>query len=316
MIVLAWFMEAFFSGAETAFISVNILKMMHLIEKKNKYAMAVHNLVKKPDRLLATTLIGTNIAVVVSSACATVLFARWNETYSALWAILVMTPFSFIFCQLLPKAVFRYQANRMAMLVARPMAWSEKIFWPLVSFFTFFAKSVAFLVNPKGLKKNPFLTKDEIKSLIKDISREGILEDRERQAIDKIFDMTVTKAADAMVFLKNVIGISTTESVEDIRAKCRIHRFTRFPVFEGQALKGIINVFDVFYHQPQGDWSVLIRPILQVEGSENLDKVFSKMRPSKESMAAVFQAGQMVGIVTMEDLMEHITLKLMEVQKT
>ena len=64
-IFLALLAEAFFSGAETAFISVNLLKLMHLIEKKNNKAMAVHDLLKKPDRLLATTLIGTNLSVVV-----------------------------------------------------------------------------------------------------------------------------------------------------------------------------------------------------------------------------------------------------------
>jgi putative hemolysin len=60
--------EAFFSGAETAFISVNFLKLMHLIEKKNKAAMLVHDILKKPDRFLATTLIGENLCVVVASA--------------------------------------------------------------------------------------------------------------------------------------------------------------------------------------------------------------------------------------------------------
>lgn len=313
-IFLALIAEAFFSGAETAFVSVNFLKLMHLIEKKNKYAMLVHNLLKKPDRLLTTTLIGTNLSVVVSSACATALFSRVSAPYAALLTTAVLTPVSFIFCQLLSKTVFRYKANRIVLFVAEPLYWSEKIFFPFVIFFSFIASSVARLINPRGLKKNPFLTKDEIKSLIKDISREGILEAHEKEAIDKIFDMTLTKAADIMVPAKNIVSLDSSDTIEAVKAKCRTSLFTRFPVLEGKELKGILNIFDHFYGDAP-DWRVLIRPVLRVEHEESVDKVFSKMQPNKDMVAAVYKAGEFVGILTMEDLVEDITAKLTSPKK-
>lgn len=312
-ILLALFLEGFFSGAETAFISVNFLKLTHLIEKKNKRAMRVHNLLKKPERLLITTLIGTNISVVVSSACATALFAKFCANYSALIATLVMTPLSFIFCQLLPKTVFRNRANHIVLDVAGPLSFSEKLFLPLVSFFSFFSRSIAKIVNPRGIKKNPFLTKDEIKSLIKDISKEGVLETHEKDAIEEIFDLTLTKAADVMVSLKDIIRVDINEDVESIKEKCRTYRFTRFPVFEAENLKGIINIFDIFFsleENSSADWRALIRSIIHVESNESLDKVFAKMQPNKETMTAVFHGSSVVGIITMEDLMEDIEVKL------
>lgn len=306
---IALLFEAFFSGAETAFISVNFLKLMHLIEKKNKPAMMVHDILKKPDRLLTTTLIGTNISVVISSACATALFAQVWPAYSAFLATLVLTPVSFIFCQLLTKTVFRYRANQLVLFVAHPLRIAEKIFWPLVSFFTFFANSIASFVNPHGLRKNPFLTKDEIKSLIKDISREGILEAHEKEAIDKIFDMTLTKVMDIMVPLKNVLSFDVSESLEAIKEKCCKCRWTRFPVFEGKTLKGAVNIYDIFYSQ-ETEWQKLIRPIFIAQHDESLDKVFSSMQPRKEMIAAVFKGEEMFGLLTMEDLMEEITSRL------
>jgi len=316
-ILLAAFFEAFFSGAETAFLSVNFLKLMHLIEKKNKAAMLVHDLLKKPDRLLATTLIGTNISVVASSACATAFFANLSPHYGALLATLVMTPFSFIFCQLLPKTALRYKANRAVLYLARPLSMCEKVLFPFVSFFTFFANSVARIVHPKGLKKNPFLTKDEIKSLIKDISREGILEAHEKEAIDQIFDMTLTKAADTMVPLKNIVAVSVDDDIENIKEKCRVSQFTRFPVFEGSQLKGVINIFDLFYSTgvPSGEWKDFIRPVLRVENNEAIDKVFSKMQPNREMMAAVYEGARFVGILTMEDLVEDVVSKISSARK-
>lgn len=316
LILLALFSEGFFSGAETAFISVNFLKLTHLIEKKNKRAMRVHNLLKKPERLLITTLIGINISVVISSACATVLFSQISKPYSALIATVVMTPLSFIFCQLLPKTVFRNRANQIVLKVAGPLIFAERLFLPLVSFFSFFSRSVAKIVNPKGIKKNPFLTKDEIKSLIKDISREGVLDMHEKDAIEEIFDLTLAKAADVMVSLEAVIRVDFSEDVESVKQKCRLHRFTRFPVFDGEALKGVINIFDIFFFLQNNiasadqDWRKLIRTIIRVENSESLDKVFARMQPNKETMAAVFKGEKVVGIITMEDLMEDIEVKL------
>ncbi len=309
LILLALAGEAFFSGAETAFVSVNFLKLMHLIEKKNKQAMNVHDILKKPDRFLATTLIGTNLSVVVSSACAAALFSQVSGAYSELVTTLVMTPISFIFCQLLPKTTLRYRANRAALAIAPLMVASERIFLPFVNFFTFFANSIAKVVNPKGVKRNPFLTKDDIKSLIKDISREGILEPHEKEAIDKIFDMTLVKVADIMVPLKNIISLETAMKLEDVKARARSVSFTRFPVFEGKVLKGMLNIFDILYaaHDP---WVSCVRPIVRLESDESLDKAFSKMQPAHEALAAVCKGSEVVGLLTMEDLMEYITSQL------
>jgi CBS domain containing-hemolysin-like protein len=269
----------------------------------------VHDILKKPDRFLATTLIGENLCVVVVSACAAALFAKVSVAYGSLLTILVITPVTFVFCQLLPKTVFRYRANRVALAIAPLVAFSEKMFLPLVNFFTFFANSIAKIVNPKGLRRNPFLTKDEIKSLIKDISREGILEPHEKEAIDKIFDMTLTKAADLMVPSKNVVSLDESMSLDDVKAKARASSVTRFPVFDGKTLKGMVNIYDMLYSGTP-DWKTTIRPIVRVDSNESLDKVFARMQPNQEVLAAVVKGVDIVGILTMEDLMEHIVSRL------
>jgi CBS domain containing-hemolysin-like protein len=221
---------------------------------------------------------------------------------------------SFIFCQLLPKTLCRYWANRIVLYVAAPLMWSERFFLPFVNFFTSFANTIARMVNPSGLKKNPFITKDDIKSLIKDISREGILDPQEKDAIDKIFEMTLTKAVDVMVPLKKVVYFDTIEEFSAVKVKARGSAFTRFPVFDGAALKGMINIFDVLYSHCS-DWQACLRPIVRVEHDESLDKVFAKMQPNQETLAAVYKGQEVVGILTIEDLMEQITARLTAVKK-
>ncbi len=314
LLVFSLITEAFFEGAETAFVSINFLKLMHLIEKKNKRAMLVHDLIKKPDRLLTTTLLGTNLSVVVSAVCVTAIIEKYYPAYSILLATIILTPFSFIFCQLLPKAVARYNANRICLSLAGPLKWSERAFWPFVNFFVFFANTLGRVVSPKGLRKNPFLTKDDIKSLIKEISREGILEAHEKEAMDKIFDMTLARAADIMVPMKNVAVFDAGDTLEAVKAKALVSGFTRFPVLKGKELAGIINIFDIFYN-PAGDWQAFIRPLIKIEYDQSVDKVFSSMQPSKEVIAAVFKGPEMAGILTMEDLMENIAPKLTPAKK-
>jgi len=314
LIVLALLAEAFFEGAETAFVSINFLKLMHLIEKKNKRAMLVHDIIKKPDRLLTTTLLGTNLGVVASAVCATAIIEKIHPAYSTILITVILTPITFIFCQLLPKAVARYNANRICLFLAGPLKWSERVFWPFVNFFAFFANTLGHIVSPRGLRKNPFLTKDDIKSLIKDISREGILEAHEKEAIDKIFDMTLERAADIMVPMRNVAVFDVADTLEAVKAKAKASGFTRFPVLKGKELAGIINIFDIFY-DPAGDWQAFIKPLVRVEHDQSVDKVFSSMQPGKEVIAAVFKGPEMIGILTMEDLMEDITPKLTPVKK-
>jgi len=229
---------------------------------------------------------------------------------------MVLTPISFIFCQLLPKSICRYQANRVALILAPFLVFSERLFFPLVHFFSFIGNFVSKMVNPNGLKKNPFLTKDEIKSLIKDISREGILEPQEKEAIDQIFDLTLSKAADIMVPLSKVVGVDLSENTDNVKEKCRLSRLTRFPIFDKKSLEGVVNIFDIFYAAGHAkDWKLFIRPLMRVENTDALDKVFSEMQSNKEIMSAVFKDKEMVGILTMEDLIEDITLKLTSFKK-
>ena len=143
------------------------------------------------------------------------------------------------------------------------------------------------------------------------ISREGILEPHEKEAIDKIFDMTLTKVADIMVPLKNAVSLEAGMSFEDVKARARSVAATRFPVFEGKALKGMLNIFDALY-DGGGNWIACMRPIVRLESDESLDKAFSKMQPAQEALAAVCKGPDVVGLLTMEDLMEYITSQLRE----
>jgi len=305
-IIMAIGLVAFFAGSETAFTSIKFMKLMHLIEKKDKAALMVHNILKRPDRLLITTLVGTNIAVVIASSLATNLFIRFNPDYASTITTFIMVPLVLIFGEIIPKTICQNKPNQASLKIAPLISFSQKIFLPINAVVGLITTSLLNIIGPRTIKKNPFLTKDEIKLIIRDVTKEGIIEDYEREVIDRIFDFTLTKAADIMVPIKDVVYLELGQSRQEVLDKAAKFGFTRLPVFEGKDIKGVINIFDIFYNSSDKDWREFIRPLDKISFSERLDAVFSLMQPNKEVMAAVVKDNVPVGILTMEDLIEEI----------
>lgn len=308
-IVLSIVLAAFFSGSETAFTSVKFMKLVHLIEKKDKPALLVHDILKRPDKLLATTLIGTNLSVVIASAFATNLIFQFNQRYASTIATSLMVPLILIFGEIIPKMVSQNRSNQICLKIAPLLMFTQKILSPLVIIMSAITTSLLDLITPRAIKKNPFLTKDEIKLIIRDVTKEGIIEDYEREVIDRIFDFTLTKAADIMVPIKDVAYVEYKQSKEEIVEKSKKFGFTRLPVFQERNIRGVINIFDLFYNDENNNWQEFIRPLRSVSFDERLDVVFSAMQPNKETMVAVLKDNLPLGILTMEDLIEEIVYR-------
>ncbi|MFC1708605.1 CNNM domain-containing protein [Candidatus Omnitrophota bacterium] len=308
-IILSIGLAAFFSGSETAFTSIKFIKLIHLIEKKDKAALLVHSIIKRPDKLLTTTLVGTNVSVVVASALATNLAFQFNELAAPAIATCFMVPLLLIFGEIIPKTISQNKSHQLCLKIAPLVLFVEKVFSPIVIVISAITTSLLHLIAPRAIKKNPFLTKDEIKLIIRDVSQEGIIEDYERGVIDRIFDFTLTKAADIMVPIKEATVVQSSDSRESVLEKSRKFGFTRLPVFEGKGIKGVVNIFEIFYNVEDKDWGEFIRPLMTVSFDERLDVVFSIMQPNKETMVAVLRNNVPIGILTMEDLIEEIVYR-------
>lgn len=308
-IALSIALAAFFSGSETAFTSIKFIKLVHLIEKKDRAALLVHSIIKRPDKLLATTLVGTNISVVIASALATNLVFQFNEYAASAIATCFLVPLVLIFGEIIPKTISQNKPNQVCLKIVPLVLFVQRLFSPIVMIVSAITTSLLNLIAPLAIKKNPFLTKDEIKLIIRDITKEGIIEDYEREVIDRIFDFTLTKAVDIMLPIKQATKIEFSESREQLLEKSRRYGFTRLPVFDGKHVKGVVNIFDIFYNDQDKDWRESIRPIRTVSFNDRLDVVFSIMQPNKETMAVVLRNNSPIGLLTMEDLIEEIVYR-------
>ena len=306
LILLALILEAFFSGSETAMVSCNRMRIRALYEEGNRSARIIWNLLQNPHRLLSTTLVGTNLCVVTESVLVTSLCVHFFRERGPLIAILIVVPIALVFGEMLPKVVFRLRANQILLKVAPGLVFFQKILFPAVAVVGFLANTAVRGLGIKRTEKSPFLTKEDIKLLVQEIAREGILEDQEEETISRIFKFRHIMVSDVMVTMDKIISIDYNYTKAEIEEKARRYGFTRFPVFENKKLKGVVNIFDLFYHED--DWHNHIRPLRHTYTNQRIDRLFSQMKPNKETMSAVMRNEKLVSIVTMEDIMEEIVL--------
>ncbi|MCK4809333.1 MAG: DUF21 domain-containing protein [Candidatus Omnitrophica bacterium] len=297
-------LQGFFASSEIAFISSNMLKLRRR-KKKDKKALFAYQLLSNPEKFLATALVGTNISLVISSTLATNLLIDLDIPRSNLWITFLFTPVIVIFAELIPKNIGRYYREELSIKTAKIFKFFNNIFSPFVYTIEKASIFLVKLILGKAKRRSFFVTKEEIKALVAEVQKEGILERGEKEAIEEIFDFGETKLKDVQIPLGKVVSISHSDPLERILSIANLKGFTRYPVFKNKEIIGYINIFDLFYGQYE-DWHEVIRPVIHVGASQKLYDVFTLMQNTKENIAVVIKGKRNLGIVTLELLIKEI----------
>ena len=310
-IFIAILSEGFFSGSEIAIISLNRIRLRILAEAKDRKAIIVQSMLQNPGRLLATTLVGTNIAVVVSSSfCTRLLYSKYGNN-AELMTTIILSPVILLFAELIPKAVFAQAANRIALYLGPALRFFWKAFYPVVWLVNIFTRIILRALTGSALekKKNPFVTKEEIKYLVKESETEGHIDTYERSIIYKIFDIGKKKIISVMRKLDELVYVSEADSIEALLLKARDCGYTRFPARSAAGeFIGIINILDVLYESDRSALvSKFLRPIEFVDENMHVDNALFRIKSKKQTMAiATSPDGKPTGFFTMEDLLEEL----------
>lgn len=299
LIIFALLLQAFFSGLETAFVSCNKIRIRYKMEKGNPKAGIVWSLLENRHRVLSTTLAGTNLCVVTGSILAAHLCGPAVATA-------IMVPVNLVFGEILPKSVSRISADKILFAAVHVLIFFQKLFLPVVVLTEGLSNIVLRIFGVRRTKKDPLITKENIELLVRQIASEGILERSEQGAIHQIFDFRYTRAGDVMVRLGDVAGIDYSDDKKAVIEKAKKAGFTRYPVLEDRKVKGLLNIFDIFYND--GDWHKYIRPVRSVYANQRINRLLYEMQRHKELMSAVVRKGRFIGIITLEDIIDEIEL--------
>jgi len=310
-IVFFILLEAFFSGSEMGVISVNRIKMEQLAQSNVKQAVLLKKLLSFPDRLLSTTLVGTNISVVISSALFTALMHYYlGEGYGWITPV-VMTPLVLIFGEAVPKVVFRYHADTLTFHVTKILKFFSITFYPVVTLVSFLSKVLLFPLKVKTkAKKSLFVTREELRLLIKESKKDQVTKPHERAIIHRIFEFGSKKVKEIAVPVGNVVSVSAGDDLPKLKEASRQSGFSRILVYKGSKsnLIGFANVFDALYEEKRFTRvSECIRSVLYVSQDSPIDKVFYALQLKRMQVAVlVDEKERHTAIVTFKDLLDEI----------
>ncbi len=311
LILLCLMGAGFFDGMETGVISLNRMRLRHLAETGDKAARILQNFLQQPDRLLGTTLVGTNIFVVIASVISASWTAQmhpWIQTLNAMATSLVVL----VFAAYLPKAWFQSHPLERSRPFAYALRWSALILRPLINLMTMITNwLVPSGTTPKATRAL-VATKDEIDLLAQESADHGALSPRQRIMIRRVLELSAKTAGHIMTPRENMAILPASADMTALMTKVRESAHTRLPVCEedGKTIKGTINFFDVMAGCEDcltGSIKPYIRPALFIQENTPLMEAFAKLRLSKQSMCLVVNTqAEVIGLITNQNVLQAI----------
>lgn len=323
-------LNAFFAASEIALISLNDNKIKLMAESGDKKAKMLDNLTSEPSRFLATIQIGITLAGFLASAFAAESFAgrmaallnKWGvplsqsmlELVSVITITLVLSYFTLVLGELVPKRLALQKAEPIAMFAAAPLTVLSKVSSPFVKLLTLSTNGIVrlFGVDPNADEEN--VTEEEIRMMV-DVGREkGTIQDSEKMMINNIFEFDNKTVSDIMTHRTNIVALSADTTLKETVEIVNLEKYTRMPVYEGDIdhIIGILHTKDLIpfiecADQEEFDLRSMLREPSFVLESMRLDQLFKVMQKSNIHMTiAIDEYGGTDGIVTIEDLIEEI----------
>jgi putative hemolysin len=315
ILVFCILLSAFFSSAETAFISLNKYHLEHMIASDVKGAKKVAQLLNRPERFLSTVLFGSNLANTAATALATVLaISFWGTGSGTIIATISMTVIILIFGDTTPKSIAARHSERLTLSFTRPIEIVYWIFSPFVLLLSWISLLFTRLVRGTPLPSS-FISDEEIRTLISVGQKEGTVEDSEARLLDGVFNFGDRPVSEIMVPRLEVISIEQGSKISDFLELFSKHPFSRFPVFQENMDKmvGILSLKDVLMGIAQNSLNKdslideIIRPAYFTPETKRISELFEEMQKNNYHIAVVIdEFGGTAGIATLSRMMEEI----------
>ena len=310
---MLFFLSAFFSGSETAYLAVNRAKIQKLAKEGDPRAQVLLELLRHPNRVLATILVGNNLVNITAASVATSIAIDLFGSTGIGIATGLVTLIVLVFGEITPKSYATTNAEKVALLVAKPIKVLMKLLSPVVFVLSKFAK---LLVKSFGgeVKLGPFITEEELKMLVEVGEEVGAIEKDEKEMISGIFEFGETDVKEVMVPRIDMKCISAEESIEAARKLILETGHSRIPVYEGSIdnIIGILYAKDLLRYlnskkaKPKS-LREIIRPAYFVPETKKLDDLLREFQQNRVQIAIVVdEYGGTAGMVTIEDILEEI----------
>ncbi|MFQ6136042.1 MAG: hemolysin family protein [Candidatus Hydrothermarchaeales archaeon] len=312
-------LSGFFSGSETALISLNKIRIRKLMEEGVKNAFIIDKLLGHPDKLLATILVGNNLVNIAAAAIATSLAITFFGNTGIGIATGVMTLLVLIFGEITPKGFATENAEKISLKVARPIDWLVRIFYPVVEVLTLVTNFFIEALGGESKKIGPFVTEEEIRMLVDVGEEEGVIEKDEAEMIEGVFEFGDTTVKEVMSPRIDMECIESDAELNDAISLVIETGHSRIPVFEESVdnIVGIVYSKDLLGYLKRGETKTKVRDVMRdayfIPETKKLDDLLREFQKKKVQIAmAVGEYGGTAGLVTLEDLLEEIVGEIVD----
>ena len=326
IIIILTGINAFFSSAEMAIVSLNKNKLKILIEDGNKKAILLDNLLQEPSKFLSTIQVGITLAGFFASASAATGLSQYlsgalqplNIPYSNQISMILITFLlsyvTLVFGELIPKRIALRNSEKIALSSIGVVIFISKLFSPFVKFLTFSTNFVLTILKMKEDNIEEKVSKEELRSLVEVGKEHGVINEAEQEMIENIIEFDEKIAREIMIPRTKVFLIDKNISIHELFENKEIGKYSRIPVYENEAdnIVGVLLTKDLMMEAyKKGFDNIKVADLLQeayfVPETKNVNELFNEMQLEKKHITILIdEYGGFSGIVTLEDLIEEV----------
>ena len=313
IIIVLIFLSGFFSSAETAFSTLNRVRMRNLEEEGSKKAARVNKILESYSKMLSAILIGNNIVNLTASSLTTAfVIGVCGNAYIGLGTG-ILTIVVLLGGEIIPKTWANLNSEKLALAYSSVIYALMKVMTPVIFIVDLLSNGILRLLHVDPNKKMDTITESELKTYV-DVSHEdGQIEADEREMIYNIFEFSDTCVKDIMIPRTNMVTVNADESVNDLIKVFHESMYTRIPVYQEDkdSMIGFVNIKDLFIARISGQKNITLKSLLReayytYEYKKNADLLLEMREKSMNVAFVLNEYGSTVGMVTLEDLLEEL----------
>lgn len=298
-------LSGFFSATETAFSTINKIRLKNMASNGSKRAKLVLDLTEDYDKILSTILIGNNIVNIGSASLATLIFVQYFGDAGVTLSTIVMTILVLIFGEISPKSLAKEAPESFALFSAPILNVLTYVFAPLNLFFSLWKKMLSRIVKVGDIRG---ITEEELITMVEEATQDGEIEQHEGDLIRNAIEFNDLDVSDVLTPRTELVAVSETDSIEMIHHQFADSGYSRIPVYRESidTIIGVIHLKD-FFLRKSNSLKTYMKPVLYTTNSVKISKLLHRLQEEKTHLAVVSDNyGGTIGIVTLEDIVEEI----------
>ncbi|MBQ9634977.1 MAG: HlyC/CorC family transporter [Acidaminococcaceae bacterium] len=314
LIILVIFLcgSAFYSASETALSTVNKIRLKNMARTGNADAAGILKLLEQFDEVLSTILVGNNIVNIGTASIATMLCIRlMGNGNSVTIATAVTTVVILIVGEISPKSLAKEYAEPFLLSIHKLLWWNTKLFTPLNFIFKKLKDCLSRTISGKNPVK-PVITEAELKVMVDEVENEGTISEAESDLIKSAIEFNDIRVKEILTPRVDMVACSITNSNAEIYRLFTTNNFTRLPVYDAEEnnIIGLLHskdFYNSYFKNPKFNLKTILKNIAYVHRSTKISLLLKNLQHNKLQMAAVIDSyGSVVGIVTIEDILEEL----------